>query len=182
MLTTLALLFAAQAQPAPAAPAADPVFAKMAQLYEDICLTPFPDDDAVAAAMATQHATELRKEEVRIYLHDDPGRGWTVGDGRDGKFVVTIEAPPYHACAIRHAFAAPVADRSAYQDVAARYKSIGPSFKPMHALDMDQAGGVKSHIDGDGRVTNLGTEILMVVTDSRPDGSVEMRFVRQIRK
>lgn len=179
MPTVLALGFALQA--ATPAPAADPAFARLAQLYEDICLTPFPDDDAVAAAMSTQHAAELKGNEVRIYLHDDAGRGWTVGDATLGKFVVTVEAPPYHACAVRHEFTGPVTDRSAYETVAVRYKSIGPAFKNMGALDRDN-NGVKSHLEGAARVTNLGTEILIVVTDTRPNGTVEIRFVRQIRK
>ncbi|MES1202570.1 MAG: hypothetical protein ABUS57_14100, partial [Pseudomonadota bacterium] len=57
--------------------APDAQLAEMLSLYEEICLRNFPDDAAVETAMSARHATTLSPREVRIYLHDDPGEGWT---------------------------------------------------------------------------------------------------------
>lgn len=174
MVTALTLALVMQA--APTTPT-DPALDRMVALYEDTCLKAFPDDGAVAATMTARGAAALSRSEVRIYLHDDPGRGWVIADG-PGKFVVTIEAPPYHACALRREFAAPVTDMLAYLAAADRYKASGAPFQNMAPMDMPN-GDIRTHLEAEGRAAGDQAEALMIVTDTRPDRSVELRFVHQ---
>lgn len=65
------------------------------------CLQVFPDDARIAAAMDKIPNTKpLTPEQVRIFLKNDPGRGW-IASNNGVDIVVTIEAPPVHACAVR---------------------------------------------------------------------------------
>ena len=123
--TVLAGLFLAAAVPA-AAPAQyealvnppDPAaqLAEMVALYDAVCLRAFPDDAAAARAVARYRASPLSREDVRRFLHDDPGLGWQIA-GQTGRFHVTIEqAPPYHTCAVRTMTAAGFADMDALSD------------------------------------------------------------------
>src|SRR5690349_7506136 len=73
---------------------------EMLAVYDEACLRDFPDDAAVQRMMAARNATALSRDELRGYLRDDPGTGWRV-NGATAQFVVTIEAPPYHACGVR---------------------------------------------------------------------------------
>src|SRR5690349_19136484 len=82
----------------PPEPAAQ--LAELIDIYDSVCLRAFPDDAAAARALAALGASAMQGGEVRIYLHDDPGRGWNLR-GRTGLFRVTIEAPPFHACGVR---------------------------------------------------------------------------------
>jgi hypothetical protein len=73
---------------------------ELVDTFLDLCLNVFPDDDAVAAkAKAAGHAP-LSDEQVRQFLHNDPGRGWVVRRD-DMVLAVTIELPPFHSCAVR---------------------------------------------------------------------------------
>ena len=104
----------AQDAPSPAAPSPapdskpdDPRVADLQQLFSDLCIKKFPDDAALASAVESAGGTAMTAEEVKARLHDDPGRGWKVIAGQ-ASFSVTLEAPPYHACAVRIAAEKPV--------------------------------------------------------------------------
>ena len=102
MLKSLAIA-AASCVLATAAPAQQPPTAEveeMAALYDTLCLQAFPNDAALARAAAAAQARPLTQTQVAFYLHDDPGRGWTLNTPT-ATYVVTLELPPYHACAIR---------------------------------------------------------------------------------
>src|SRR5690242_20572575 len=71
----------------PADPAAQ--LAELIGLYDSVCLRAFPDDAAVARTVEAQGGTPMSAAEVRIYLHDDPGRGWNL-TGRTGTFRITV--------------------------------------------------------------------------------------------
>ncbi|MDB5693166.1 MAG: hypothetical protein JWO81_2229, partial [Alphaproteobacteria bacterium] len=64
-------------RPVPA-PDAAAQLAEMVALFDEICLKAFPDDAAVARAMAERHATAMIPADVRVYLHEDPGVGWEI--------------------------------------------------------------------------------------------------------
>ncbi|MBV9883435.1 MAG: hypothetical protein JO276_10545 [Sphingomonadaceae bacterium] len=192
MIKRMALALAALLMPAAAAaqyetpvnppdPAAQ--LAEMIALYDEICLRAFPSDQAVAQAMAAHGAAPMASAEVRIYLHDDPGRGWNL-TGRTAPFQVTLEAPPYHACGIRTMTVAGFPDMAPYHALARRFEGEGGyrSFGPQ-SMDMDD---IQTTGAGEQRALPNGAEALMVFLTT-PSGkhrdaahqAVEVRFVHQ---
>ena len=97
-LTVLAAL--TFALPAGADDPPDPNATEMAEFFSSFCLQKFPDDSALDELAKNTHAVALRADEVTRYLHQDPGRGWSLKTPL-AAYIVTIEAPPYHACAVR---------------------------------------------------------------------------------
>lgn len=142
------LLLGLAAATAPSVPDVTP---QMAKLYEEVCLTAFPDDDAVVEFMAARHATELSPEVVKITLVDDPGRAWELADG---SATVWLEFPPYHACSVR--WNAPeVGDMSAYQQITGAYKRGHGEFAPLDLYETDR-GDI--HIKAVGEAKDLGKQ------------------------
>jgi hypothetical protein len=74
--------------------------AEMATLYQHICLQAFPSDDAAQAVLQPLGAMPLEPSRVADLLHADPGQGWQLSTPV-AHYAVTIEAPPFHTCAIR---------------------------------------------------------------------------------
>ena len=170
--------------------------AQMAQMFDALCLRAFPDDRAVDAAAGRYGGRPLAPQEVRSYLHDDPGRGWQVARP-EATYVVTLEAPPYHACAVRRMTpggfpAVQPFDLVARQYAAARQRALGePVTQSLHRPD---------GLDIDATVQQLGggapdgvTDSLMVfvsnyhgrykgplAADAGKPG-IEVRFVHQLR-
>jgi hypothetical protein len=168
-------------------PAADnAVRDRMIDLYDQVCLQAFPDDAAVAKAMSGLGATELTRDQVEIYLHDDPGRGWSF-DSTGTTFIVTVEAPPYHACAVRVTVDEPFADQGPYPDVISAFEKAHRGFQAMQPMEMD-IGDVHSRATGWQKVTGSGGESLFYFVNT-PTGKAlnggtkpyaELRFVHQI--
>jgi hypothetical protein len=186
-LATMLPVAAAAQYEAPANPP-DPAahIAEMAALYDQICLTAFPDADAVARAVAERGAVPLSPQEVQAYLHDDPGRGWRIA-GAAARFDVTIEDPPYHACGVRTMTAAGFPDLAPYRALADRYEE-GKNFQRIDTVTMN-LGSVVSSGGGEGRMLGAGTETLLVFNTTPSEGNrgngqtaVEVRFVRQLRQ
>jgi hypothetical protein len=168
----------------PPAPAAH--LAEMIELYDSVCLRAFPDDAAVAQAMAARGATPMNEAEVRRYLHDDPGRGWNVA-GRTARFQLTVEAPPYHACGLRTLTAAAFPDMAPYRALADRFEA-GGGFQPIRSVTRE-IDNLTVTGAGEGRQRGAnGPENLLVVlttpsakTRDAAHSAVEMRFVHQAR-
>jgi len=160
--------------------------AEMTALYEQVCLTAFPDADAVARAVAERGAVPLSPQEVQAYLHDDPGRGWRIA-GATARFDVTIEDPPYHACGVRTMTAAGFPDLAPYRAVADRYEA-GGNYQRIGPVTMN-LGSVVSSGGGEGRQRDGGNETLLVFNTTPAEGQrgngqtgVEVRFVHQITR
>lgn len=173
-----------QAPVNPADPAAQ--LAEMIGIYDQICLAAFPDNNAVASAMAARGAPPLSSEEVQAYLHDDPGRGWRI-DGATARFDVTIEDPPYHACGVRTMTAAGFPDLAPYRALADRYEA-GDRYQRINPVTMN-LGSVVSTGGGEGRQRDGGQETLLVFNTTPAEGhrdngqtAVEVRFVHQITR
>jgi hypothetical protein len=184
MLTMVAMGLAA-AQTAPI-PTDDVVLGRMTALFDQICLKTFPADGGVAAAMTAMGAVPLTPEQLKIYLHDDPGRGWIIADG-DRKFTITIEAPPYHACTVRRTAASGFADLAPYRAVVDPYERAAGGFVTMKPTDM-QLGTITSHVTGEQKVSrDGGGEAFYVFYNTVNDAAerakgytaVEVRFVHQ---
>lgn len=99
------------AAPAPDSKPDDPRVADLQRLFSDLCIRKFPDDVALASAVETVGGTAMTAEEVKARLHDDPGRGWKITAGQ-ASFNVTLEAPPYHACAVRISAEKPIVGKT----------------------------------------------------------------------
>lgn len=181
---------AAFAQPAyrPPAHSADPAaqLAEMIALYDTLCLSAFPDDEAVARDLARRGAAALTDAELRVFLHDDPGRGWRL-QGRTARFDITIElSPPYHACAIRTMTAAGFPSLQSYQDLAARFEA-GRGYAPINVFERDVgevhvAGGGEAHRNADGSSESLLVAITTPQARFRDAGNsaIEVRFAHQL--
>jgi hypothetical protein len=179
-------------EPSPYAPpvnAAGPAaqLAEMLDIYDSACLRAFPDERAVARVMADRGASALSDAQVRVYLHEDPGYGWRIA-GRTGIFNLTIENPPYHACAVRTMTASGFPDLGPYQALARRYEA-GRGFAPMRHMqftrdNIEVAGGGEQRSTPDG-----GSESLLVIVGTpierfraRGDTAVEVRFTHQFAR
>ena len=180
------LLFAA-ALTAATTTVPDPVQARMAALYNEICLQTFPIDAQVDALMQRKGATPLTSEEVKVTLVDDPGRGWRVKDG-DRDILVFIEMPPYHACTVRRFTTNGFTDLSAYRAVVDPYEASHPAFVPAKPYDVDR-GEIHVHAIGEARpLPTGGAETFYIydqhITDparrANDDTAVNVRFVHQI--
>jgi hypothetical protein len=182
MAATPAAAIAQYEAPAnPPAPAAQ--LAELVELYGSVCLRAFPNDAAVAQAMAARGATAMGDAEVRIYLHGDPGRGWNL-TGRTARFQLTVEAPPYHACGARTMTAIGFPDMAPYRTLADRFEA-GGGYHRFGPQSME-VGNVHTTGDGERRQAGGGTESLMVLlgtpsekTRDAAHSAVEVRFVHQ---
>lgn len=73
---------------------------EIADLFSSFCLQSFPDQAALDRLARSKAATAMKAEEVKAYLHADPGRGWYLRTPL-ARYAITIESPPYRACAVR---------------------------------------------------------------------------------
>lgn len=103
------------AEPAPPTDAA-----QLIDLFDNFCIAKFPDDPALKALAKTRGGVEMTPEQVKIYLHADPGYGWVFRLGSI-PYVVTIELPPYQTCAVRRMTPSGVASVKGYIDAVNRY-------------------------------------------------------------
>ena len=93
----LLLAGAALAEDAP-----PPVSDEFVRLFTSYCLNKFPDDDALVKQAEADKLAPLSPAQVKTMLHKDTGIGWVVA-GRQLQYVLTVEQPPFHTCALRHA-------------------------------------------------------------------------------
>lgn len=167
---------------------ADPVVARMAALYQEVCLTAFPYDDQVDALMAAKGARPLTPDQVKVTLRDDPGRGWETPDADGQSTFVFLELPPYHACSVRHMTENGLGEPSAYQAIVSRFKESRPGFAP--AAPMDQVvGGLHIQATIEQRPLPGGSAEALMVFEQRiadpkrvaaGETRVSLRFVHQI--
>ena len=162
---------------------ADDRIAKMAALYDEICLKAFPDDAAVIALAGAKAAREYTVEEVRVTMRDDPARGWLLPDGTT---TIWLEFPPFHACSVRWTMPE-LGDPAPYAAVIERYKKSTDGFQSMRPIDADQG---PIHIRAVGETRPLpegGAETLFIIqqhiTDPKRRAAGEtglsVRFVHQ---
>jgi hypothetical protein len=165
-----------------------PVAARMAALYDEICLKTFPIDTQVDALMAAKGATVLTSDEVKATLRNDPGRGWRLQEGAI-TMLVFLEQPPFHACSIRAGIGSGQADLTAYRAVVSAFKASHSGFKQEKPMDAD-VGPIRIHAEHEARdLPGGGGESLMVidqrVTDparrARGETGTMLRYVHQFR-
>ena len=102
----LLLLVSSGARAQEAAPGPTPSD-EFIRLFSSYCLDKFPDDAAVVSATTDNKLTKLSSEEASLFVRSKAGgEGWLI-QGAGGRYVLTAERPPYHACTIRHAVLTP---------------------------------------------------------------------------
>lgn len=178
---------AALAQDQPSAPVPD----EFVRLFTGYCLAKFPDDDALKDKAQADKREPLTAAQVQSYLHADPGVGWLVGE--DGKYVLTVEQPPYHACAIRR-YVGEVMDGKALFAAAGEF--LAPSGRKLGAPQTIQraigpgivSSGVLMQVIGTSGQPSTEGFMFFVVSypaGTKPDGTTrpafyDVRFVRQL--
>jgi hypothetical protein len=81
----------------------EPEFTELWKRFDRYCLQAFPDDDAVAAGARDEGGKPLTAPQAKAILHEDVASAWTI-DARYGIYILTLAAPPAHACAVRKLF------------------------------------------------------------------------------
>lgn len=80
--------------------AAEPATVELLDVFAAVCLAKFPDDADVRHYASEKQFDVMAEERLRRLLGTDPGTGW-VQKGAFRQYLLTIEFPPYHTCAIR---------------------------------------------------------------------------------
>jgi len=158
---------------------------EMTELFGKVCVDSFPDDASVAKEAVARGGIALTQAEVTAILHADQGVGWRIV-GKTTTFYLTVEAAPWHACAIRGA------TRDGFEDMtvfnALRTKVEGGWTGVTHYPEMSNIQGpLQSVANVDAwRMPDGKTETLMVFKTRVADptlamghAGVEVRFVRQ---
>jgi hypothetical protein len=96
-LVALSLCGSQRAQAQQAATVSDD---ELAALFAAFCLDAFPVAASLDRAAASKKAVAMKPDELKAILHDDPGRGWMLRTS-EALYAVTVEFPPYNACAVR---------------------------------------------------------------------------------
>jgi hypothetical protein len=168
-----------------AAPA--PAMQGVVNIFDMLCAQVFPDDARIDAAMASiPDMRPLTPAQVRTYLKDDPGRGWVMDVGST-RIVITIEAPPVHACAVRVSSPSVQIDEAMWRRVVeAAEARAGGGFTPLPPQTL-VVGDVRSTVSGDHKFNRDGSAesfyLFRNVVAKPKEGSnppVELRMVRQI--
>jgi hypothetical protein len=161
--------------------------AEMLHLYEDLCLTAFPKDGTifqkVVALKGTKPVTGTALDEI---FHGDPGLAW-IYQGKNGRFTIAVEAPPFHACTIR-ATAAGFGETRNYRAVAERYEKNAGGFHDIDLVDRVN-GDIRTVLAGERKDKPDGSTdaLLILVTTPASDAlrqagytGVDVRLVHQI--
>lgn len=151
----------------------------LVDVFGRMCLKRFPDREVTQGELVPVH--ELGPDGVRRYLHDDPGRAWQL-DADGGTYIVTVEAPPYSACAVRRKYPTPVQTDLGFQLLTQAWainEHLGPlQFAP--PTHMDRAGlAIDAQIIGAQASPGHPRQVFMNITTHNPDGTTEYRLVRQ---
>jgi hypothetical protein len=80
--------------------AAEPATAELLDVFAAACLAKFPNDADVREYAKEKQFDVMADERLHRLLGTDPGQGW-IQNGVHRQYLLTIEFPPYHTCAIR---------------------------------------------------------------------------------
>jgi hypothetical protein len=163
--------------------AAEPATAELLEVFAAACLAKFPDDTEVRKYAREKQFDVMADERLHQLLGTDPGEGW-VQKGAHRQYLLTLELPPYHTCAIRAVnaktpdliptFSERIGSWTAGQ---AGVSLKGPSKQTA------SIGGIPSEVFvwGLDRGPGKSGETLMAVVPSSPDVA-EVRLVRGINR
>ena len=190
------LLFPGSALAQDALPDANlpPAPAEFVAFFTTYCLEKFPDDAALVSAASDSKLMALTQEQTKLFLRNDAGQGWLI-QGENGRYVLTDELPPYHACAVRHAVYTPFSV-TPLKDLAGKYVAAkghrlvdGPSLQTPMGEGIVSALSSQNEVDEKGVPTGEAFTLAVVSYPPQPlaDGTKsepfwEIRFARQISR
>jgi hypothetical protein len=174
----LAVVVALGAAPACAAA---PAAVELVEIFARVCLEKFPDDTAVRQFAAEKQLAVMPDDRLHRLLGTDPGEGWIHNTAR-GQYLLTVEMPPYHTCAIRKGDSAAPDFLANFSEVLAAWAAKQPlaSLK-QQPVQTTPVGGLLSQVyewDLDRGPGNQAETLLAIVTNVT--GRVEVRLVRAI--
>lgn len=161
--------------------ASDDAGAQLVDVFGRFCLMRFPDHADMAEGMGGA-VVPLSPQATREFLHDDPGHGWLY-KAAEGTYVVTVEDPPYHTCAVRRLYATPPKYRLAYALAVGLWAAAadrGPlqsgasQTVKRNGLTIAMASRVLPPAAG------KGVETFMELRTTYPNGRVEIRLARAL--
>ena len=158
---------------------------EMTELFGKVCIDRFPDDGLVAKEMIARGGVALSPADVETFLHADQGVGWKLV-GKTTTYYVTIEAAPWHACAVRAATREGFADMTPFDALKTKFQSSWSNVQHVPRQSMVD-GPLQINADADmWRMPDGKTETIMVYDTRVADPTlavghtgVEIRFVRQ---
>lgn len=163
--------------------AAEPATAELLEDFAAACLAKFPDDAELRKYAREKQFEVMADERLHRLLGTDPGEGW-VQKGAHRQYLLTLELPPYHTCAIR---AVNAKTPDLVQAVSGRIGSwaasqAGASLKGP-SKQTASIGGIPSevYVWALDRGPGKSGETLMAVVPSPPDVT-EVRLVRGINR
>jgi hypothetical protein len=174
----IGLALALVALPAAANPSAD----ELINIFAQPCVTRFPDNAAVERYAAEALLAVMPAERLRRLLGTDPGEGWLQNTAR-GQYLLTVELPPYHTCAVRKVGPAALNILPAFSRTLGAWvaKQPGASLKDMPA-QATTVGGLPSHAylwTLDRGPGELAESLMVIATDIEGSGT-ELRLVRAV--
>ena len=157
------------------------------KIFDMICGRVFPDEARIDSTMAKlPGARALTSTEVKDYLRDDPGHGWVI-QASTSNIVITLEAPPVHACAVRMTNTDGVIDEAVWQQlIAAAQARAGGGFTivPPRTIEF---GAIESRVSGVQKQNAGGAAEAIYLIRTAPkvarppaQGGIEIRMVRQL--
>ena len=180
LLAATSLVPAAAQRPGPIPPDAageqDAAGAALVDAFGKFCLERFPAPAHMEDAALGQ-VTAVPPAMVQRFLHDDPGHAWRyVANG--ATYIVTVEDPPYHTCAVRSMYATQPGYHVPWLLTTELWAaSAGRQFGPSQAQSSNQGG---LQIDAQMRsLPGAGGDVFMEIKTVYPDGRVEERLARR---
>lgn len=145
--------------------------------FSQFCLEGFPGDAQPRPPLDTT-LVPLAPAVLNELLHGDPGRGWAYTTP-DGLFVLTLENPPYHTCAVRRVYQKqPLYSLPWLVQIGAWARRHGRgAFEPIRYQVIKRDNLV---IEARGQVLHGGAEdVFLELKTTYPDGRVEERLARR---
>jgi hypothetical protein len=161
--------------------AAAPVAVELVEIFARVCLEKFPDDAAVRQFAAEEQFAVMSDDRLHRLLGSDPGEGW-IDHTASGQYLLTVEMPPYHSCAIRKGDSAAPDFLANLSEVLATWASKQPSASlKQQPVQTTQVSGFPSQVyewDLDRGPGNRAETLLAIVTNVT--SRIEVRLVRAI--
>jgi hypothetical protein len=189
---SLVLAFSIGTRAQVASPVADD---ELAALFSAFCIDAFPVPANLDRVAAARNAVPMTPDEVQSILHNDPGRGWMLRTS--ALHGITIEYPPYNACAVRRMTPVGVSSVTHYVAAVGTYAAAKKAKLVNAPPQKTQQNGVDISLYGQAMVDASGQsqETFAVIlsnyhgqaagiwrADAGAGVGVEVRFVHQIVK
>lgn len=155
---------------------------ELLDVFGEICLSRFPKDDVIQKYMKEKAYPALTPEQVKMFLKADPGIGWFHARAGGGQYIITLEYPPFHACAVRARYNKMPDYKvglSLFIGVWAANETVNMRELPPQAQTLGNQKIVARLFEV--QRTTKGAELIMAIETTYPNGSIEVRLARSMR-